>query len=145
MKFHFRFFLLHVIFRRNERFIDCLEPVNIRLSHITITSLKICNVSAFQLNILSWTANTMFFSLRGQPFDSEGGGELALFGNKYSGLKKRKINNLSSSGKKINNLTFTFLRIRENVTIFPKIFGSLRSHRFNFQILFSGRFARIKY
>ena len=55
-----------------------------------ITSLKICNVSAFPLNILSWTANTMFFSLRGQPFDSEGegGGGLALFGNKYSGLEK---------------------------------------------------------
>ena len=30
----------------------CLEPVNIRSSHITITSLKICNISDYQLNIL---------------------------------------------------------------------------------------------
>ena len=31
----------------------------------------------------------MFFSLRGQPFDSEGGGGgLALYQNKYSGLEK---------------------------------------------------------
>ena len=44
-------------------------------------------LDAFQLNILSWTANKMFFSLRGQPFDSEGGG-LAFFWNKYSGLEK---------------------------------------------------------
>ena len=38
--------------------------------------------------VLSLTTNTMFFSLRGQPFDSEGGGGLALFGNKYAGLEK---------------------------------------------------------
>ena len=76
----------------NERFIDCLEPVNIISSHITITSLKICNVS--------WTANTMFFSLRGQPFDSEGGGGWHLLEINILDLKKLKINNLSSSGKK---------------------------------------------
>ena len=83
MKFHFRFFLLHVIFRRALQMKDLsivMKPVNIRSSHITITSLKICNVSAFQLKIRSWPANTMFFSLKGQP-------------------------------KKINNLTFTFLEL----------------------------------
>ena len=50
----------------------------------------------------------MFFSLRGQPFDSEGGGWHFLEINILV-LKKLKINNLSSSGKK-NNLTFTFFK-----------------------------------
>ena len=99
MKYHFRFFLCDIQKNvTNERFIDCLEPVNIRSSHITITSLKICNVSAFQLNILSWTANTMFFSLRGQPFNSEGGCHFLKVNILV--LKKPKINNLSSSGEK---------------------------------------------
>ena len=43
--------------------------------------------------------------LRGRPFDSEGG--LVLFGNKYSDLENAGNKNLSSSGKKMNNLTLT--------------------------------------
>ena len=44
-------------------------------------------------------------SIRGRPFDSEGGGA-GTFGNKYFlTLKMLEINNLSSSAKKINNLT----------------------------------------
>ena len=54
-----------------------------------------------------WLRNEDDF-VREQPFDSEGGGGgggLALFGNKYSDLKMLEINNMSSSAKKINNLT----------------------------------------
>ena len=42
----------------------------------------------------------MFFSLRGQPYDSEGGGGLHFLEINILVLKKLKINNLSSSGKK---------------------------------------------
>ena len=45
-------------------------------------------------------------SIRGRPFESEGGGGPGTFGNKYFlTLKMLEINNLSSSAKKINNLT----------------------------------------
>ena len=55
----------------------------------------------------------MFFSLRGQPFDSEGGGGLHFLEINILVLKKLKINNLSSSGRKINNLTFTFIELEK--------------------------------
>ena len=45
-------------------------------------------------------------NIRGRPLDSEGGG-LALFGNNILPLKMLELNKLSSSGKKINNLTLT--------------------------------------
>ena len=41
----------------------------------------------------------MFFSLRGQPFDSEGGGADTFLEINILVLKKLKINNLSSAGK----------------------------------------------
>ena len=48
-------------------------------------------------------------TFRVQPFDSEGrgGGGLALFGQIILTLKILEINNLLSSGKKINILTLT--------------------------------------
>ena len=45
--------------------------------------------------------NVLFFKGTIIWFWGGGGGGLALFGNKYYGLKKLKINNLSASGKKI--------------------------------------------
>ena len=69
----------------------------------------------------------MFFSLRGQPFDSEGGG-LALFGNKYPGLEKAENKWSVLFWEKINNLTFTFLELGKTWHFFKKI---------------SARFARI--
>ena len=70
----------------------------------------------------------MFFSLRGQAFDSEGGGGWHFFEINILVLKKLKINNLSSSGKKLNNLTFTFLELGKKWQFFQK---------------YSARFARI--
>ena len=55
--------------------------------------------------MLLWFKYTV--QMRGRPFDSEGGGGLALFGHKYSDLENAGINNLSSSGRRINNLTLT--------------------------------------
>ena len=50
----------------------CLSPVGVKCQNAT---------SANPLTRF-WR-----FTLRGRPFDSEGGGGLALFGNKYSDLK----------------------------------------------------------
>ena len=67
--------------------------------------------------------DTMFFSLRGQPFDSEGGGGAGTFLEiNILVLKKLKINNLYSSEK--NNLTFTFLELGKTWQ-FVKIFSAL--------------------
>ena len=69
----------------------------------------------------------MFFSLRGQPFDSEGGGgggwhflEINILF-----LKKLKIKNMSSSERKINNLSFTFLELGKSAN-----FSKNKSARF---------------
>ena len=43
--------------------------------------------------------------VRGRPFDSEGGGAGTFLEINILTLKMLEINNLSSSGKKINNLT----------------------------------------
>ena len=45
--------------------------------------------------------------IRGRPFDSEGGGAWHFLEINILTLKMLEINNLSSSGKKINNLTLT--------------------------------------
>ena len=81
--------------------------------------------------------------LRGRPFDSEGGGAWHFLEINILTLKMLEINNLSSSGKKINNLTLiNLLEFRGKVQNFPKNFplaslatvqflqfsGSLRSH-----------------
>ena len=42
------------------------------------------------------------------------GGDLALFGNRYSDLKMLKIDNLSSSGKEINKLALSLLGLGKN-------------------------------
>ena len=69
--------------------------------------------------------NVLFF--KGTTIWFWGGGGWHFLEINILVLKKLKINNLSSSGKKINNLTFTFLELGEKVQIFQKIFGSLRS------------------
>ena len=72
-----------------------------------------------------------------------GNGGLLLFGNRYSDLKMLKINNLSSSGKKIGEKCQSFQSVlfwKENwgkVPVFPK----KKSARFN--RIFQARFARI--
>ena len=65
-------------------------------------------------------------SIRGRPFDSEGGAWHFLEINILT-LKMLEINNLSSSGKKKNNLTLICLNLGEKCKIFQK---------------FSARFAR---
>ena len=52
---------------------------------------------------------------------------------------------MSSSGKKINYLTLTFLDFGGKCQFFPKIFGSLRLQRLNSQLIFLARFARIEF
>ena len=56
---------------------------------------------------------------RGRTFDSEGGG-MGLFEINSLILKMLKINNLISSGKRVNKMTFNFTRIGENC-LFKKI------------------------
>ena len=50
------------------------------------------------------------YAIGGRPFDSEGGGGWHFVEINILTLKMLKINNLSSSVKKTNNLTLTFLQ-----------------------------------
>ena len=71
-----------------------------------------------------------------------GGAGIFFFQINILTLKMLEINNMSSSGKKINNLTLTCFNLGEKRNFFQKNFRSLRSRQFNFN--FSDRFTRIK-
>ena len=67
--------------------------------------------------------------ISGRPFDSDGMGR-HVFEINILTLKMLKINYLSSSGKTINIMTLTFLKLEEKCKFFQN---------------FSARFARIKF
>ena len=64
------------------------------------------------------------YAIGGRPFDSEGGGGWHFVEINILTLKMLKINNLSSSVKKTNNLTLTFLQFGGGggLQIFPIYF-----------------------
>ena len=83
------------------------------LTHFSSSPLKPPNrieKQDFRVGLyLVQTFSTSLKQLRGRPFDSEGGGGAWHFLEiNILTLKMMEINDLSSSGKKINNLTLTY-------------------------------------
>ena len=96
----------------NERFIDCLQHQIVTYYYNVTKNLHRLCLSA---KYTSWTANTMFLSLRGQPFDSEGGGGWHILEINILVLKI-----ICPLLEKINNLTFTFLELGKTWQFFQK-------------------------